>query len=69
MRTPITPQQARQMNEEGKLQGGNIENASFGGNMNFEIRENETGKALFRERTNCDFNDKYRWVFVAKIVE
>lgn len=69
MRTSITTSQARQMKVENKLQCENINIISFGGNMNFEIRENETGKALFRERANCGFSDKYRWVFVAKIID
>ncbi len=65
MRTPITPSEVKKLQDAGKL---SVE-ITCGGNNNFEIWENETGKALFRERTNCGFNDKYRWVFMAKVSE
>lgn len=51
------------MVELGQISG----DISLGSNINYQFRENEAGKALFRERTNCNFNDPYRFVFVSKI--
>lgn len=68
MRISITPTQARELKEAGRLHSDSVDDITFGGNMNFEIRENETGKALFRERTNLPFDHKYRWAFVAKVI-
>jgi hypothetical protein len=64
MKSLITNQEVANLQSAGKLSA----NVSVGGNMNYEVRENETGKALFRERTNCAFNDRNRWVFAAKII-
>ena len=61
----ITNKQVKELQDNNKLSHF----LSVGRNMNYYTKQDEFGNiTVYRERTNCDFNDKNRFVFAANVL-